>query len=157
MFITKTKCNFSLSMKINVVNRSKHALPKFETEASAGMDVRANIAESIVLKPLDRKLIPTGLFVELPIGYELQVRPRSGLAYKFGVTVLNSPGTIDADYRGEIGVLLVNLSNQDFVVEDGERIAQLVIAKHESPIFIEVNELSGTARGAGGFGSTGKK
>lgn len=144
-------------MKINVVNRSKHALPKFETEASAGMDVRANIAESIVLKPLDRKLIPTGLFVELPIGYELQVRPRSGLAYKFGVTVLNSPGTIDADYRGEIGVLLVNLSNQDFVVEDGERIAQLVIAKHESPIFIEVNELSGTARGAGGFGSTGKK
>ena len=144
-------------MEINVINRSKHALPKFETESSAGMDIRANIDAPMVLRSLERKLIPTGLFIELPIGYEMQVRPRSGLAYKHGVTVLNSPGTIDADYRGEVGVLLVNLSNQEFIIEDGERVAQLVIAKHENPIFVEVNELSDTTRGKGGFGSTGKK
>ena len=144
-------------MEINVINRSKHALPKFETEGSAGMDIRANIDAPMVLRSLERKLIPTGLFIELPIGYEMQVRPRSGLAYKHGVTVLNSPGTIDADYRGEVGVLLVNLSNQEFIIEDGERVAQLVIAKHENPIFVEVNELSDTTRGKGGFGSTGKK
>jgi dUTP pyrophosphatase len=144
-------------MKINVVNKSKHPLPKFETEGSAGMDVRANIEDSITLKPLERKLIPTGLFFELPLGFEMQVRPRSGLAYKFGITVLNSPGTIDADYRGELGVLLVNLSNEDFVIQDGERVAQLVIAKHESPELITVEVLSDTQRGAGGFGSTGKK
>jgi dUTP pyrophosphatase len=144
-------------MKINVVNKSKHPLPKFETEGSAGMDVRANIEDSITLKPLERKLIPTGLFFELPLGFEIQVRPRSGLAYKFGITVLNSPGTIDADYRGELGVLLVNLSNEDFVIQDGERVAQLVIAKHESPELVAVEVLSDTQRGAGGFGSTGKK
>ena len=144
-------------MKINVINKSKHPLPKFETEGSAGMDVRANIEDSITLKPLERKLIPTGLFFELPLGFEMQVRPRSGLAYKFGITVLNSPGTIDADYRGELGVLLVNLSNEDFVIQDGERVAQLVIAKHESPELIAVEVLSDTQRGAGGFGSTGKK
>ena len=143
-------------MKINIINTSKHALPKFETEGSAGMDVRANIKESINLKPLERKLIGTGLFVELPLGYEIQVRPRSGLAYKHGISVLNSPGTIDADYRGEIGVLLVNLSDTPFIIEDGERIAQLVIAKHEQAIFIEVDELSDTHRGKSGFGSTGK-
>ncbi len=143
-------------MRINIINTSKHALPKFETEGSAGMDVRANIKESINLKPLERKLIGTGLFVELPLGYEIQVRPRSGLAYKHGITVLNSPGTIDADYRGEIGVLLVNLSDTPFLIEDGERIAQLVIAKHEQAIFIEVDELSDTERGKSGFGSTGK-
>lgn len=144
-------------MKINVVNKSKHPLPKFETIGSAGMDLRANIEDSITLKPLERKLIPTGLFFELPLGFEMQVRPRSGLAYKFGITVLNSPGTIDADYRGELGVLLVNLSNEDFVIQDGERVAQLVIAKHESPELIAVEVLSDTQRGAGGFGSTGKK
>ena len=144
-------------MNIKVINRSNNPLPKYETEGSAGMDVRAFLEEAIILKPLERKLIPTGLFVELPLNYEMQVRPRSGLAYKKGITVLNSPGTIDADYRGEIGVLLVNLSNDEFTVESGERIAQLVIAKHESPTFEEVKELSDTDRGAGGFGSTGKK
>lgn len=142
-------------MKINIINRSQHPLPKYETEASAGMDLRANLTEPITLKPLERVLVKTGLFMELPIGYEAQVRPRSGLALKKGITVLNSPGTIDADYRGEIGVILINLSSEDFVIENGERIAQLVIAKYEQAEFIEVNQLSETARGAGGFGSTG--
>ena len=142
-------------MQINIINKSQHALPKYETIASAGMDLRANLSESITLKPLERTLVKTGLFMELPVGYEAQVRPRSGLALKKGITVLNSPGTIDADYRGEIGVILINLSNEDFVIENGERIAQLVIAKYEQAEFIEVNELSETSRGTGGFGSTG--
>lgn len=142
-------------MKIKIINRSNHALPHYETVASAGMDLRANIPQSISLKPLERTIVKTGLFLELPIGYEAQVRPRSGLAAKKGVTVLNAPGTIDADYRGEIGVILVNLSNKDFVIENGERIAQLIIAKHERAEWVEVKELSNTSRGAGGFGSTG--
>lgn len=142
-------------MKINIINKSQHALPKYETTASAGMDLRANLTESITLKPLERTLVKTGLFMELPIGFEAQVRPRSGLALKKGITVLNSPGTIDADYRGEIGVILINLSNEDFIIENGERIAQLVIAKYEQAELIEVNELSETTRGTGGFGSTG--
>ncbi len=142
-------------MKINIINRSKHVLPNYETEASAGMDLRANISEAITLKPLERAIVTTGLFMELPIGFEAQVRPRSGLAAKKGITVLNAPGTIDADYRGEIGVILVNLSNEEFVIEDGERVAQLVIAKHERAEWIQVEELSETSRGAGGFGSTG--
>lgn len=144
-------------MKIQIINKSKHALPNYETIASAGMDLRANLTESIILKPLERTIVKTGLFIELPIGYEAQVRPRSGLAAKKGVTVLNSPGTVDADYRGEIGVILVNLSNEEFVVENGERIAQLIIAKHERAEWIEVAELSETSRGEGGFGSTGVK
>ncbi len=144
-------------MKVEIINKSKHQLPKYETEQSAGVDLRANIDEPIILKPLERALIKTGLYIALPKGFEAQVRPRSGLAYKNGITVLNSPGTIDADYRGEIGVILVNLSNQEFVVNDGERIAQMVIAKHEQPQFIEVKELNKTERGAGGFGSTGTK
>ncbi|MFA7445301.1 MAG: dUTP diphosphatase [Flavobacteriaceae bacterium] len=142
-------------MKINIINKSSHQLPKYETVASAGMDLRANLTESIVLKPFERILVKTGLFIELPLGYEAQVRPRSGLALKKGITVLNTPGTIDADYRGEIGVILINLSNEDFLIENGERIAQLVIAKYEQAELIEVNELSETQRGAGGFGSTG--
>lgn len=142
-------------MQINIINKSEHPLPKYETTASAGMDLRASISESILLKPLERTLVKTGLFIELPLGYEAQVRPRSGLALKKGISVLNSPGTIDADYRGEIGVILINLSNEDFVIENGERIAQMVIAKHEQAQLIEVNELSETTRGAGGFGSTG--
>ena len=142
-------------MKVNIINTSKHPLPHYETKASAGMDLRANISNSVTLKPLERAIIKTGLYIELPISYEAQVRPRSGLAAKKGITVLNSPGTVDADYRGEIGVILVNLSNEDFVVEDGERIAQLVIAKHERAEWIEVEELTETSRGAGGFGSTG--
>lgn len=142
-------------MQINIINKSQHALPKYETIASAGMDLRANLSESITLKPLERTLVKTGLFIELPVGYEAQVRPRSGLALKKGITVLNSPGTVDADYRGEIGVILINLSNEDFVIENGERIAQLVIAKYQQAEFIEVNELSETSRGTGGFGSTG--
>jgi dUTP pyrophosphatase len=142
-------------MQIKIINQSQHALPNYETIASAGMDLRANITESIVLKPLERILVKTGLFIELPIGYEAQVRPRSGLALKKGITVLNSPGTVDADYRGEIGVILVNLSQEDFVIENGERIAQLVIAKHERAEWLEVAALSETDRGAGGFGSTG--
>ncbi len=144
-------------MKINIINNSKHPLPHYETEASAGMDLRANIPESIALKPLERTIVKTGLFIALPVGYEAQVRPRSGLAAKKGITVLNAPGTVDADYRGEIGVILVNLSNETFVIEDGERIAQLVIAKHERAQWEEVSELSETSRGAGGFGSTGVK
>jgi len=144
-------------MQIKIINKSSHELPNYETIASAGMDLRANITESIVLKTLGRVIVKTGLFMELPIGYEAQVRPRSGLAAKKGVTVLNSPGTIDADYRGEIGVILVNLSNEDFVIENGERIAQLIIAKHERAEWIQVEELSQTSRGEGGFGSTGVK
>lgn len=142
-------------MQINIINKSKHPLPHYETSASAGMDLRANISESVTLKPLERTIIKTGLFIELPVGVEAQVRPRSGLAAKKGITVLNAPGTIDADYRGEIGVILVNLSNEDFTVENGERIAQLVIAKHERAEWNQVEVLSDTARGAGGFGSTG--
>ncbi|PBI86389.1 Deoxyuridine 5'-triphosphate nucleotidohydrolase [Flavobacterium sp. ACN2] len=144
-------------MKIQIINKSQHDLPNYETIASAGMDLRANIIEPITLKPLERTIVKTGLFMELPIGYEAQVRPRSGLAAKKGVTVLNSPGTIDADYRGEIGVILVNLSNDDFVIENGERIAQLIIAKHERAEWIEVETLTETSRGEGGFGSTGVK
>lgn len=144
-------------MKLQIINKSKHELPKYETALSAGFDVRANIDAPVILKPLERALIKTGLFMALPEGFEAQVRPRSGLAYKKGITVLNSPGTIDADYRGEIGVILVNLSNEDFIVEDGERIAQIVIAKHEQVYFEQVEVLDETARGAGGFGSTGVK
>lgn len=144
-------------MTIKIINKSQHPLPNYETNASAGMDLRADITESIVLNPLERALVKTGLFIELPIGYEAQVRPRSGLAFKKGITVLNSPGTVDADYRGEIGVVLVNLSNEPFVVENGERIAQLVIAKHERAEWEEALELTETSRGEGGFGSTGVK
>ena len=144
-------------MKINIVNKSKHELPHYATSQSAGMDLRANLEEPILLKPLQRTLVKTGLFMELPIGYEAQVRPRSGLAFKKGITVLNSPGTIDADYRGEISVILVNLSDEEFVIEDGERVAQMVIAKHEQADWIEVETLEETERGAGGFGSTGVK
>ena len=144
-------------MKVKVVNKSKHDLPNYSTIASAGMDLRANIDDPILLKPLSRTIVKTGIFMELPIGYEAQVRPRSGLAFKKGITVLNTPGTIDADYRGEVGVILVNLSNEDFVVENGERVAQIVIAKHEQPSWEEVDELIETERGASGFGSTGVK
>ena len=142
-------------MNVQVINKSKHQIPTYETEGSAGMDLRANIKEEITLKPLERAIIKTGLFIALPIGFEAQVRPRSGLAAKRGITVLNSPGTVDADYRGEIGVILVNLSNEEFVINDGERIAQLVIAKHERVNWKEVEVLSETDRGSGGFGSTG--
>jgi dUTP pyrophosphatase len=144
-------------MRINIINKSQHALPNYETIASAGMDLRANLTQSITLQPLERTIVKTGLFIELPIGYEAQVRPRSGLAAKNGITVLNAPGTVDADYRGEIGVILVNLSNDPFVIENGERIAQLIIAKHERAEWLEVHELTETSRGAGGFGSTGVK
>ena len=143
-------------MKIKIINRSKHALPKYQTALSAGMDLYANIEESVTLKPLERKLISTGLLIELPQGFEAQIRPRSGLAIKNGITVLNSPGTIDADYRGEIGVILVNLSAEAFTINNGDRIAQMVIAKHETVVWDEVAELSETDRGAGGFGSTSK-
>ncbi|WP_291264311.1 dUTP diphosphatase [Flavobacterium sp.] len=146
-----------LKMQIKIINKSNHELPNYETIASAGMDLRANISEPITLKSLERTIVKTGLFIELPIGYEAQVRPRSGLAAKKGITVLNSPGTVDADYRGEIGVILVNLSNEDFIIENGERIAQLIIAKHERAEWFEVTELSETSRGEGGFGSTGVK
>ena len=144
-------------MKVKIVNKSKHNLPDYATNQSAGMDLRANLVEPIVLKTLERTLVKTGLFIELPIGYEAQVRPRSGLSFKKGITVLNSPGTIDADYRGEIGVILVNLSSEEFVIKDGERVAQMVITKHEQAIWEEVIELVETQRGAGGFGSTGVK
>ena len=142
-------------MTIKVINKSKHDLPKYQTELSAGMDLYANIDEPITLKPLERTLVKTGLFISLPKGYEAQVRPRSGLAFKNGITVLNTPGTIDADYRGEIGVILVNLSSQDFTINDGDRIAQMVIAKHETAIREEVENLDETNRGEGGFGSSG--
>ena len=142
-------------MNVKIINESSHALPAYETGSSAGMDLRANISDPITLKPLERTIVKTGLFIELPVGYEAQVRPRSGLAAKKGITVLNSPGTIDADYRGEIGVILVNLSNEEFTVQNGERIAQLVISRHEHIIWKEVDSLEETSRGAGGFGSTG--
>ncbi|WP_435135496.1 dUTP diphosphatase [Formosa sp. A9] len=144
-------------MKVKIINKSTHALPHYETSASAGMDLRANISEAITLAPLERTIVKTGLFIELPVAFEAQVRPRSGLAAKFGITVLNAPGTIDADYRGEIGVILVNLSNQEFTIQNGERIAQMVFARHEQAQFEEVDVLSETARGEGGFGSTGVK
>ncbi len=144
-------------MKIPVINRSHHNLPSYETNHAAGMDLRANLSESVTLKSLERAMIPTGLFIELPVGYEAQVRPRSGLAAKKGVSVLNSPGTIDADYRGEIKVILINLSKDDFVIEDGERIAQLIVASHERVDWHVAEVLAESERGAGGFGSTGKK
>ncbi|MFC5269214.1 dUTP diphosphatase [Adhaeribacter terreus] len=143
-------------MQLKVINQSRHALPAYQTSLSAGLDLRANLDTAVSLKPLQRALIPTGLFIELPEGFEAQIRPRSGLAYKHGITVLNSPGTIDADYRGEIKVLLVNLSEEEFLIEDGERIAQMVVAKHETVNWLETAELSETERGAGGYGSTGK-
>lgn len=143
-------------MKVQIINKSKHSLPAYATEQSAGVDLRANVNEPITMQPLERKLIPTGLFISLPKGYEAQVRPRSGLAIKKGITVLNSPGTIDADYRGEICVILINLSKEPFVIEDGERIAQMVIARHEQAEWEEVQVLDETERGAGGFGHTGK-
>jgi dUTP pyrophosphatase len=144
-------------MKIRIINKSKHPLPSYETIHSAGMDLRANMDAPVTLKTLERAIIPTGLFIELPEGFEAQIRPRSGLAAKKGVTVLNSPGTIDADYRGEIKVILVNLSNENYLIEDGERIAQMIIAKHERAEWLETEVLIETERGAGGFGSTGNK
>jgi len=144
-------------MKVKIINQSKHPLPQYQTSSSAGMDLRAELPQPIVIRPLERKLVGTGLYLELPEGYEAQIRPRSGLAFKFGVTVLNSPGTIDADYRGEIKVLLVNISEVEFVVNDRERIAQMVIAKHESVEWENVIALTETERGAGGYGSTGTK
>ena len=150
MFLTAT-------MKIKIINKSKHELPSYATNASAGMDLRANLDEPIILRSLERTLVATGLFLEIPIGYEAQIRPRSGLAFKNGLTVLNSPGTIDADYRGEVKVILVNLSNQDFVINDGERVAQMIIAKHEQAEWLQVEQLIETDRGSGGFGSTGTK
>ena len=143
-------------MVIKIVNKSNNPLPKYESAQAAGMDLRTNIDEPVTLQPLERKLFPTGLFLELPAGYEAQVRPRSGLAMKHGITVLNTPGTIDADYRGEVGVILVNLSAEAFTIEPGERIAQMVIARHEQPEVVEVTELSQTERGAGGFGHSGR-
>lgn len=144
-----------MKIKVEIINRSKHQLPSYATELSAGMDLRANIDEPIVLHPLQRTLVPTGLFMALPAGYEAQVRPRSGLAIKKGITVLNSPGTVDADYRGEVCVILVNLSNEPFTITDGERIAQMVIARHEQVEWLSVEQLDDTERGAGGFGHTG--
>jgi dUTP pyrophosphatase len=143
-------------MHIKIVNTSKHPLPAYETEASAGMDLKAELTDDVILKPLERNLIPTGLYIELPMGYEAQIRPRSGLAYKHGLTVLNSPGTIDADYRGEIKIILVNLSDNDYVIKDGERIAQMIISQHSKAEWILVDELNETQRGTGGFGHTGK-
>ena len=144
-------------MKIRIVNHSKHPLPAYETQASAGMDLRADLDSSIIMKPLERVLVPTGLFIEIPAGYEAQNRPRSGLALKRGITLLNTPGTIDADYRGEIKIILINLSNEEVAIGDGERIAQMVIAAHEQAQWVEVEELVATERGAGGFGHTGTK
>ena len=143
-------------MRVKIINKSNNALPAYETASSAGMDLRAFVDADVVLKPFERKLIPTGLYIELPDGYEAQIRPRSGLAIKSGITVLNSPGTIDADYRGEIKVILINLSQEDFIIKSGDRVCQMVIAKHEKAEFVEVNEISETERGAGGFGHTGK-
>ena len=144
-------------MQLKIINKSNNPLPRYESELAAGMDIRCNIAEAVTLQPMERKLIPTGLFIELPAGYEAQIRPRSGLALKRGLTVLNTPGTIDADYRGEVGVILVNLSGEPQTIEPGERICQMVIAKHETPQIVEVQELSETERGAGGFGHSGRK
>jgi len=143
-------------MKINIINKSEHPLPQYETAHAAGMDMRAFIGEEMVIKPMQRMLVPTGLHIELPVGYEAQIRPRSGLAYKHGISIVNSPGTIDADYRGEIKVLLINFSDTDFVVNNGDRIAQMVIAKHETVIWDAAEQLSDTARGEGGYGHTGK-
>ena len=144
-------------MQIKIINKSDYALPSYETKGSAGLDLRANIDNPIVLQPLDRALIPTGLFMELPVGYEAQIRPRSGLALKKGITVLNSPGTVDSDYRGEVGVILINLSSVDFTINPGDRIAQMVIAKHEHADWVEVDGLSSTERGEGGYGHSGDK
>lgn len=144
-------------MKVKIINKSSYTLPSYATEASAGMDLRANLTESISIQPLERKLVPTGLFMELPLGYEAQIRPRSGLAFKHGITVVNAPGTIDADYRGEIKVALINLSQEAFVIEPGERIAQMVIARHETIEWCEEEELSDSSRGVGGFGHTGRQ
>ncbi len=143
-------------MKIKIVNKSRHGLPAYSTNYSAGMDLRAYLDQNIILKPLERALIPTGLFIELPEGFEAQIRPRSGLAIKHGISVLNSPGTIDSDYRGEIKVILINLSNEDFVVKDGERICQMIISRHDQAIWEEVEVLKESSRGSGGFGHTGK-
>ena len=143
-------------MNIRIINKSEHPLPQYETAHAAGMDLRASIEEEITLKPLQRQLIPTGLFIELPVGYEAQIRPRSGLAYKHGISIVNSPGTIDADYRGELKVLLVNLSDTDFKIVNGDRIAQMVVAKHETVVWLAVESLSETTRGEGGYGHTGK-
>lgn len=143
-------------MQINIINRSTNELPNYQTLLSAGMDIRANLSEPISIAPMERKLIPTGLFIELPKGFEAQIRPRSGLALKHGITLMNAPGTIDADYRGEIGIILVNLSTETFVVNHGERIAQMIIAKYEHISWVEVTELTESERGTGGFGSTGK-
>ncbi len=142
-------------MNIKIINRSAHALPAYETEASAGMDLRADLIEPVVIAPMERRLIPTGLFMELPVGFEAQIRPRSGLALKHGISILNSPGTIDADYRGELKILLINFSDQDFVVGNGDRIAQMVISRHEQINWEEVNILTETVRGEGGYGHTG--
>ena len=144
-------------MILKIINKSNNALPKYESEQAAGMDIRCNISEPITLQPMERRLIPTGLFIELPVGYEAQIRPRSGLALKRGLTVLNTPGTIDADYRGEVGVILINLSGEAQTIEPGERICQMVIARHATPEVVEVQELSETERGAGGFGHSGRK
>jgi len=143
-------------MKIKVINKSHHPLPEYSTKNSAGLDLRANITEAVLLKSLERKLIPTGLYIELPEGYEAQIRPRSGLALKHGISIMNTPGTIDSDYRGEIGVILVNLSSEEYVIRDGERICQMIISKHEKIEWIEVEILEESLRGAGGFGHTGK-
>lgn len=142
-------------LKVHIINRSGHQLPAYETQTSAGMDLRANIEETLLLKPMQRILVPTGLFIELPVGYEAQIRPRSGLAFKHGITLLNSPGTIDADYRGELKLLLINLSGSDFEINNGDRIGQMIISKHEQVIWNEVEILTETARGAGGYGHTG--
>jgi dUTP pyrophosphatase len=144
-------------MKIKIINRSKHKLPEYSTEHAAGMDLRANLDEDIILEPMKRALVKTGLYVEIPIGYEAQIRPRSGLASKNGITVMNSPGTIDADYRGEVCIILINLSGEKFVIKDGERICQMVITRHEKAEWVQVEELVQTERGEGGFGHTGKK
>ncbi len=145
------------NLNIRIVNKSNHPLPAYETEASAGMDLRAHLSEPLVLKPFERALIPTGLYIELPVGFEAQVRPRSGITFRHGITVLNTPGTIDADYRGEIKVILVNLSQQEFTVSNGDRIAQMIVASHEKAVWIPVEDLALTERGAGGFGHTGDK
>ena len=144
-------------MRIKIINKSKHPLPQYSTEASSGMDLRANLENDVLLKALERIMVPTGLFLEIPVGYEAQIRPRSGLAVKNGITILNSPGTIDADYRGEVCIILVNLSKENFVIKDGERICQMVISKHEKAEWISVENLLDTERGIGGFGHTGKK
>ncbi|MCK5344342.1 MAG: dUTP diphosphatase [Candidatus Heimdallarchaeota archaeon] len=143
-------------MKINIVNNSKHPLPEYSTELSAGMDLHANIDQEIMLRPMERILVPTGLFLEIPPNYEAQIRPRSGLALKKGISVLNTPGTIDSDYRGEVGIILINLSTENFVIRDGERICQMIITKHETIEWSEVNQLNDTVRGSGGFGHTGQ-